>query len=86
MPKVTDRPVVVPVKVCTRVEYKVVYTCRDSEGDQVCGEDRFDHIAEAAMECDQILTYQGRFELPEDARVWWRLNDGAWQAWGGESR
>lgn len=76
-------PPVAVVAPYTRVEYKVIYSCRDHEGDQVLGEDPFDGLAEAAMECEQILTYQEAAELPTDARVWWRIQPGPWRMSGG---
>lgn len=70
-----------------QIEYRVRYTCLDGDGDQQLGEDIAEHIHDAHMLCAQVLDYQERFELPEDAHIVFRIDgQGPWLRWGGESR
>ncbi|MFI6594899.1 hypothetical protein ACIBHX_01555 [Nonomuraea sp. NPDC050536] len=64
-------------------EFRVTYTCLDSEGDQALGVERCDGIAEAHLECSRTLAYQESQGLPADAHIVWRVGGGPWQAWGG---
>lgn len=63
-------------------EFQVRGTCLDSEGDEQMATEPVDGIAEAHMQCAQILDYQERWGLPEDAEIWWRRGPGhAWERW-----
>lgn len=70
---------IIPVLVA---EYQVRGTCLDSEGDEQRATEPVDGIHEAHLLCSQFLEYQERWELPENAAIWWRPGAGRpWQRW-----
>jgi hypothetical protein len=68
-------------------EFRVRFTCLDQDGDEQRTEEICEGAQDAHQRCEELLTYQERFELPLDAAVWWRPGAGeAWRRWGGEHR
>lgn len=63
-------------------EYQVRGTCLDSEGDEQMASDPCEGIADAHLLLAQLIAYQARWDLPDDAAIWWRPGRGhEWERW-----
>lgn len=68
------------------VEYQVRFTSLDTLGDEGLVTLSPMDLGEAIEACDHIQTNQEAYQLPVDARVWWRIDGGPWHPWAGENR
>ena len=63
-------------------EYQVRGTCLDSLGDEPMASDPCDGIVDAHLVLEQLQAHQDRWDLPDDAAIWWRPGKGhAWRLW-----